>query len=267
MVDRADSDSHPPGPPADTYVLGIPVRVGPAGVAEAEIREFLEDPWDGRCRHVATVNPEYIMAARSDPAFAAALRVADLNTVDGIGVLLAAKLNRAIEGPAQRLRGVHLVESLTRTSATDHAPVFFLGAGPGVADAAVDVLRRRWPDAMIAGSWSGGRPDPVDDAEALERIAATGARTLFVAYGATGQVAFIERNREQLAQAGIRLAIGIGGSLDMISGLTPRAPMFVQRIGLEWLFRLAIEPWRWRRQLVLPQFAALVVWHRFTGKT
>ena len=198
------------------------------------------------------------MAARSDSSFTAALRAADLNTVDGVGVLLAARLLSSERGRAERLSGVHLVESLTRTSANDRSPIFFLGAGPGVADAAIAVLRTRWPDALVAGSWDGGRPDSADDAEAIERIGASGARTLFVAYGATGQVAFIERNRDLLARAGVRLAIGIGGSLDMISGKTPRAPRLIQRIGLEWLYRLIIEPWRWRRQLALPRFAALV---------
>ena len=267
MADRADSDSRPPNRTAEVDVLGIPVRAGPVGMVEAEIRGYLSDSWDGRCRHVATVNPEYVMAARTDPAFAAALRSADLNTIDGVGVLLAARLLSPAGKRAERLSGVHLVESLTSTSGNDGAPIFFLGAGPGVAEAAIDKLCSRWPDALVAGSWDGGRPESADDAEALERIGASGARTLFVAYGAVGQVTFIERNRDRLAQVGVRLAIGIGGSLDMISGKTPRAPQIVQRVGLEWLYRLAIEPWRWRRQLALPRFAALVVWHRLAGKT
>lgn len=267
MADRAASDSASPGRAVDIDVLGVPVRAGPAGFVEAEIRGFLDDPWDGRCRHVATVNPEYIMAARSDPEFVTALRSTDLNTVDGVGVLLAVRLNGSTERGVERLSGVHLVESLTRTSASDRAPIYFLGAAPGVADAAIKVLRSRWPNAAIAGSWAGGRPDAADDDAAIARIVESGARTLFVAYGAIGQVAFIERNRDQLSQAGVRLAIGIGGSLDMISGLTPRAPRMVQRLGLEWLFRLVTEPWRWRRQLALPRFAALVVWRRLTSGT
>lgn len=267
MAVRAASDSDSSRRLSEITVLGIPVLSGRAAVIESEIRGFLREPWDGRCRHVATVNPEYVMAARADQTFGAALRAADLNTVDGVGVLLAVRLTGSTGGQAERLSGVQLVESLTRTSASDGAPVFFLGAGPGVADAAIQVLRSRWPDATIAGSWGGGRPHAPDDAAAIERIAESGARILFVAYGATGQVAYIERNREQLARAGVRLAIGIGGSLDMISGLTPRAPLLVQRIGLEWLFRLITQPWRWRRQLALPRFAALVVWQRLTKKT
>jgi N-acetylglucosaminyldiphosphoundecaprenol N-acetyl-beta-D-mannosaminyltransferase len=264
---RADSDSRTLDDAADVNVLGIPVRAASAGAVETEIRGYLSDPWDGKCRQVATVNPEYVMAARSDAEFAAALRTTDLNTIDGIGVLLAAKTISPRARRAERLSGVQLTESLARTSAHDNAPIFLLGAGPGVADAATVVLRSQWPDALFAGSWSAGRPDPADDAAALERIAASGARTLFVAYGATGQVAFIERNRDQLARAGVRLAIGIGGTLDMISGRAPRAPRVVRQFGMEWLFRLIVEPWRWRRQLALPRFVALVVWHRFTGRT
>lgn len=266
MVDLADSDSLPLERVDDVDVLGVPVRAGSAGTVEAVIRGYLKDPWDGRCRHVATVNPEYVMAARSDPAFAAALRSANLNTIDGVGVLLAVRLSAPKGTRAQRLSGVYLVESLTRTSSVDSAPIFFLGAGPRVAEAAIDVLRTRWPGAEIAGSWAGGRPDPADDAEALARISSSGAKILFVAYGAVGQVGFIERNRDRLAEAGVRLAIGVGGSLDMISGMTPRAPRLVRRIGLEWLYRLILEPWRWRRQLALPRFAALVLWRRISTK-
>ncbi len=263
MAGRAASTSVTPDASQTVDVLGTPVHIESTAEIEARVRRYLADPWDGICRHISTVNPEYVMAARSDSEFAATLRRTDLNTVDGVGVLLAARLiggHRA--GRATRTSGVHLAEWLAHASGPHAAPLFLLGAGPGIAAAAAKVLLANDPTVFIAGSWDGGTPDPEHDLETLERILASGARSLVVAYGAKGQVGFIDRNRERLAEHGVRVAIGIGGALDMISGTTPRAPRMAQRAGFEWLYRLAVEPWRWRRQLVLPRFAVLVLWHR-----
>jgi N-acetylglucosaminyldiphosphoundecaprenol N-acetyl-beta-D-mannosaminyltransferase len=134
-----------------------------------------------------------------------------------------------------------------------------LGAAPGAAAEAATALRRDNPGCQIAGWWGDGSADPNDDAETIERIAKSGARVVLVAYGAPGQVLWIERNRDALGQAGVGLAVGVGGALDFLAGRVPRAPRFVQRIGLEWLYRLVREPWRWRRQAVLPVFAILVL--------
>lgn len=237
-------------------VLGFPVDALTAHAVRGEIERALDDPWDGRCRHVVTLNPEYIMAARQHRAFAAGIRAADLVTVDGAGVALAVRLHG---GRAHRVTGVEILGWLAAMSGPLSAPLFLLGAGPGVAAEAAAALQRRRPAAAIAGTWDGGSPDPTHDRESIARIAASGARTVAVAYGAPGQVLWIERNRVALAAAGVRLAIGVGGALDFVAGRVPRAPAFVQRLGLEWLYRLAREPWRWRRQLALPHFAALVL--------
>lgn len=249
-------------------MLGVPVFAADARSTLDAIRGYLADPWDGVCRHVATVNPEYVMAARSDPAFASALTNTDLNTIDGVGVLAAVWLRRRDgTNPFERLTGVQIVEMLAATSAQDDAPIFLLGAGPGVAEETRDVLLARSPVGRVVGTWDGGSPLAADDLESLRRIAASGAKTVLVAYGASGQVRWIERNRNDLARCGVRLAIGVGGALDMISGRTPRPPHIVRRIGLEWLYRLLTEPWRWRRQLALPRFAGLVLWERIRHRT
>ncbi len=249
-------------------VLGVPVVAARADTTLDAIIGFVTGPPDGVCRHVATVNPEYVMAARRDASFAAELARTDVNTADGIGVLLAIRAAVGRRSPAaQRLTGVRLIESIAGLSGSIPCPIFLLGAAPGVADAAAAELVRRFPSALIAGSGGGGTPDPADDRSTLDRIAATGATVLFVAYGASQQVAWIERNREELARSGIRLAVGVGGALDMISGRVPRAPVVVQRIGLEWLYRLVTQPWRWRRQLVLPRFLVLAAWERARGQS
>jgi N-acetylglucosaminyldiphosphoundecaprenol N-acetyl-beta-D-mannosaminyltransferase len=88
---------------------------------------------------------------------------------------------------------------------------------------------------------------------------------VLVAYGAPGQVLWITRNRAALGAGGVRIAVGVGGAFDFLAGRVPRAPRPVRLLGFEWLYRLAREPWRWRRQLALPRFVGLVVVGRLRG--
>jgi N-acetylglucosaminyldiphosphoundecaprenol N-acetyl-beta-D-mannosaminyltransferase len=239
-------------------ILGIPLNVA----TEPAIRGAIDDAVLNRptkCLHVVTLNPEYIMAARKDPDFAYAIRRAGLITADGIGVMLAARLNQTGNLKIDRMTGVDLLRYLTAVSATADAPLFLLGAEPSVAEEAAKALCFVQPGARIAGWRSEGSADQKDDAAALERISASGAKTLAVAYGGRGQTIWIERNLDALTAADIRVAVGVGGALDFISGRVPRAPHWMQKLGLEWLYRLGKEPWRWRRQLVLPVFAILVI--------
>jgi N-acetylglucosaminyldiphosphoundecaprenol N-acetyl-beta-D-mannosaminyltransferase len=235
-------------------ILGVPVDQ----VDEESAARWIDDQlsYSDRCRHVVTYNPEYAIAARRDPAFMAALRNADLITADGIGISLAAQLRRGALA-LSRLTGVELIRLLAEASARNDASIFLLGADPEVAPKAAARLEETVPGARFAGWWWEGTPKPADDSEAIRRIAESGARIVAVAYGAPGQVFWIERNREALTEAGVRIAIGVGGALDYWAGTARLAPPLVRRFGLEWLYRLVREPWRWRRQLVLPVFALL----------
>ncbi len=211
---------------------------------------------------IATVNPEFIMMARRDSSFARVLQSVDMATPDGIGVLLAARVlgHRLPE----RLTGVDLTEILAVMD-NPRPNLYLLGAAPGVAEEAGMRLKMRFPGVQIAGAFSGA-PDDDTVPEILGRIRASGADTLLVAFGAPEQDKWIARHRQELAACGIVIAIGVGGTFDYLSGRVPRAPRLIRRIGLEWLYRLIRQPWRWRRQLALPQFAALVLWERLTGK-
>jgi N-acetylglucosaminyldiphosphoundecaprenol N-acetyl-beta-D-mannosaminyltransferase len=236
-------------------VLGRPVDTRNAAAIRKCLRDFLGAD-DGVCRHVVTLNPEYLMAARRNPHFAAAIDRADIVVADGVGITLAVRLLRGAR--IERVTGVEVVEWLAAESGSADAPLFLLGAGPGVAERAAGRLVERFPGARIAGWWADGSPDPALDVVTVGRIAESRARVVAVAYGAPGQVTWIDRNRPLLAAAGVRVAIGVGGSLDYLSEAVARAPGPVRRLGLEWAFRLIREPWRWRRQTVLPWFVGLV---------
>ena len=229
---------------ARVEILGLPIDLGPTGV------EQLLAPESSGLTHIVTLNPEYVMAARTDGAFRDAIRRAELVVADGVGIVLALRLRGA---SARRMTGVDMVHELAGTG----RPLFLLGAGPGVADEAATRLAGELPHARIVGTWAEGTPDPVHDAESLRRIVECRAEIVLVAYGAPGQVLWIERNRGALAAAGVRIAVGVGGALDYVAGRARRPHPIVRRLGLEWLARLVREPWRWRRQLVLPWFAIL----------
>jgi N-acetylglucosaminyldiphosphoundecaprenol N-acetyl-beta-D-mannosaminyltransferase len=209
---------------------------------------------EGRGTHlVATINPEFVMRARADPEYAAVLDSSALSLIDGWGVRWAAR--RAGCTDAQRVPGVDLVLSIAARCAETGRRMFLLGAGPGVAQAAAARLVAAYPGLVIAGCHSGS-PRPEDDQAAVDLIAAAKPQMLLVAYGAPSQEAWIARNRSRLPDL---VAIGVGGTLDYIAGRVARAPAWMRRLGLEWLYRLLRQPWRARRMAVLPVYAIQVL--------
>lgn len=204
-------------------------------------------------RHVVTVNPEYVMTARRDRAFRELINAADMITADGVGIILAGRiLRRAFRG---RVTGVALAEELFKLSGKHNLRLFLLGAAPGVAEEAATILRKQYPTINIVGT-SAGEAGPEGDAKSLEKIHEAKAEIVLVAYGMVKQDWWIARN---LSISGASIAIGIGGVLDYKAGRIALAPGWIRRAGLEWLFRLYKEPWRWRRQLALPRFVAAVL--------
>ena len=207
-------------------------------------------------RQVCTVNPEFIMTARRHPACAQALAAADLCTPDGVGVLWAARL--AGVRLNERVTGSDGIHRLCERAAEQGWRVFFLGAAPGVAERAAAELTRLYPGLPVAGTY-GGSPAESDWPQIRQRLTAAPADLLFVAYGHPRQDIWIHQHREELPVA---VALGVGGAFDFVAGITPRAPLWLRRLGLEWLFRLARQPWRWRRMAILPLFALLVLVER-----
>ncbi len=239
MVDRARID-----------ILGIKIDDVTSEEALARIEQFVAD---GRPHLVTTVNPEFIVAAQTDTAFGRILNQADLNLADGQGLLWAARLLGV--SLRERVTGVDTLVRLAELSARKGYAIYLLGAAEGVAEAAAQVLRSRFPRLRVAGTYAGS-PAPDKDEGIVERIRRADPQLLFVAYGAPRQEQWIVRNMPRLQ---VPVAMGVGGALDFISGRSSRAPAWVQRLGLEWLHRLAHEPWRWRRMTALPRFCWLLL--------
>lgn len=208
----------------------------------------------GRGGQIVTLNPEAVMRARRDPGLARIIREAALVTPDGVGVVWALRLAGA--PVPERVTGIDLIGALACPLAQDGDAVYLLGGAPGVAERAAAALRTLGPDLLVAGCWDGS-PHPHHDAEAVARIQASGARLALVAYGSPAQDLWIARNRGALGSV---VAIGVGGAFDMLAGETPRAPRWMRARGVEWLYRLWLQPARWRRMLALPAFAWWAIW-------
>jgi N-acetylglucosaminyldiphosphoundecaprenol N-acetyl-beta-D-mannosaminyltransferase len=206
----------------------------------------------GRLHQVATVNPEFVMRAQKDREFARVLEGADLCLPDGTGVVWAARRQGCALG--EPVAGTDLVEPLAALCARHEFRLFLLGAQPGIADKLAARLAAANPALQVAAH--SGDPNASNDEESLQRISAHRTDVLLVAYGAPAQELWIDRLRSRLT---VSVAMGVGGAFDYLTGRAARAPAWMRRAGLEWLHRLAYQPWRFRRMTVLPLYALKVL--------
>lgn len=216
---------------------------------------------EGRGHLVMPVNPEMIIAARRDAEFRDVLNSASLVLPDGTGVKIAARLHG--HPATERVTGIDTVEDLAGIARRSRLRIFLLGAAPGVAQEAAHALEKRHPGIMIAGTYAGA-PNRTEEDDICRRITDSRADILMIAYGAPRQELWCSRN---IAKLTIRIALCVGGSFDFLAGRTSRAPAWMQRNGLEWLYRLIQEPSRWRRMLALPKFALLALLERAAART
>ncbi|SEG52428.1 N-acetylmannosaminyltransferase [Bryocella elongata] len=225
-------------------LFGLPIANVSMDEAVAHIEHAIEAR---RFEQIATANLDFARNARVDANLHRVICDCTMVVPDGAPMLWAAKLfNRPLK---QRVTGVDLVPRLAKLSADKGYGIYLLGSTESRADRAVQVLEGRFPGLHIAGRYA---PPPcpldeMDDDAILERIHTAKTRILLVAFGNPKQELWIARNRDRLE--GI-VAIGIGGSLDMIAGSLRRAPGIIQAMQLEWLFRMAQEPRR-----LLPRYA------------
>jgi N-acetylglucosaminyldiphosphoundecaprenol N-acetyl-beta-D-mannosaminyltransferase len=233
------------------HVLGV--RIDDVSFVEmvASLARFVEE---GGPHQVSTVNTEFLVAARRDAEFAQVLRSTALNVPDSTGILWAARwLGHPLR---ERVTGSDGIYHVAELCAERGFRLFLLGAGPGVAARVASILVGRYPGLTICGTDEGSFAH--QEASAIvRRIREAGTDVLLVAYPSVPQEKWIARN---LAQTGAAVGLGVGAAFDFIAGVQVRAPLWMRRMGLEWLYRLMREPWRWRRMLALPQAAWLVFW-------
>jgi N-acetylglucosaminyldiphosphoundecaprenol N-acetyl-beta-D-mannosaminyltransferase len=223
-------------------ILGVSID----DLGEAVVLEMISRGLEkGKKFFVATPNPEMIVLAQKNPEFKKILNLADIKIADGVGLkfgagILGKKLNN-------RLAGTDLMERLCGFASLRGKKIYLLGAGRGIAKSAAENLQKKFPGLEVCGAEEGGKMDEWDSEKILEHINDRGADFLFVALGHGKQEKWIFENFKKLGSA--RLAMGVGGAFDFFAGQAKRAPRFMRKIGMEWFWRLATEPRRYRRMI------------------
>ncbi len=220
--------------------------------ALAYIESFIAS---GKPHHIVTADASMVMTFREDKDFATIVGQAALITSDGAGILWACK-RQGTPIPA-KVSGVDLSAKLVELSGKKNWRVFFFGGAPGVAEAAAQKMRERFPEAVICGVRDGYYKADEENAVA-EQLAATKPDIVLVAMGIPRQEKFIARQKERV---GAKVYIGVGGTLDVFSGTVKRAPVWMQKSGLEWFYRIASNPnaARLKKLVALPRFAVLTL--------
>ncbi|PPA70278.1 WecB/TagA/CpsF family glycosyltransferase [Jeotgalibacillus proteolyticus] len=208
---------------------------------------------------VVTANPEIVMHAKKDDTYKKYLDKAHYITADGIGIVKAASI---VGDPLpERVSGYDVMMRLLKEANEKGQRVFFLGASEHVLKETVAKTEKDYPGIVIAGSQNGffDWKDP----SLANRIKEAKPDLVFVALGFPRQETWIGQNLDQFEKG---VFIGIGGSFDVFSGNVKRAPEFWQKLNLEWFYRLIKQPSRWKRMLVLPLFALVVIKNKAAGK-
>lgn len=231
---------------------------------EETLRRLRAQLSNGGKGYVVTPNVDHIVRLQQDPEFREVYRRAALVVVDGMPVLWASRLlGRPLK---ERVCGSDLVPELCRVGAEAGASVFFLGGYEGVAEKAAENLSRAYPGLKIAGTYAppfGFEADPKQDREAVERVRRSGADVLFLALGAPKQEKWIARHIGELP---VKVALCIGSALDYQAGAVRRAPAWMRRTGLEWLWRVGLEPRRLARRYLVEDLAFVRIFIQEWGR-
>lgn len=225
----------------NTSVLGVPLSM----VKRESFPEMIADAIRGRRRlAIVAINARKIVRAVREPEMRRLLMGFDVFLADGSSVV------RAADYEVERIAGIDLMEDICRCSGRIGAKIFFYGASEESNEGARRELKKRYPDMLIAGYCNG-----YEDADVLEKINKSGADIVFIAKGTPLQERWIISNG---GKTGASVLMGVGGSFDVFSGKVRRAPDFIQRAGLEWLYRMILEPKRFRQIPELVEFRRLV---------
>ena len=219
--------------------------------AMARLIEFLDG--DFSVKEVYTPNPEIVMLAQKDEELFKILNDADLILADGVGLIIASKIKGL--RLKHRVTGIDTMDRLLQHCAENGKSFFMFGGKPGIAEKACENIRTKYRGIKVAG-YHHGYFDEKDEIGIINKINNSKPDILFVCLGAPKQEKWINRNKDKLD---CKLAMGVGGSVDVYAGVAKRAPIIFQKLGLEWFYRLLKEPGRYKRMLVLPKFLAKCV--------
>ncbi len=222
------------------YILGV--RIDNLSKTEAlmKIERFL---YSDKQNFLTTPNPEFLVAAKKDEEFKNILNKADLSLADGFGLMLAAKHQG--EPLKERITGSDLIWDIAKLANEKNKSIFLLGGKDNVAELTAEKLKQKFPGLKIKAFGGGELSPKKENDEEIAEVNKFSPDILLVAMNFVNQEKWIYQNLSRMPS--VKLAAGLGGTFDFISGKSKRAPKLMRQIGLEWLWRLILEPWRWKR--------------------
>lgn len=231
-------------------ILGVKIHQVTNETAYNRFLTLMEEP---KLSIICTPNTEIVMAAQHDAQLKEVLQDADLVIPDGIGLVYASKIHQL--GLTERVTGIDTMERILKYANNNKKSLFLFGGKPGVADEAAKKMKETYPNIVIKGIRDGYFKKEEED-KIIDHINEVKPDLLFVALGAPKQEKWIYANRKIL---NVKVAMGVGGALDVWAGVSKRAPKIFQQLHLEWFYRLMKEPTRIGRMMSLPKFMIKVL--------
>jgi len=241
-------------------LLGVNITVNSKDEILSEIENYLKGKTKSSPFVIVTPNPEQLVYAKQDEEFLKLLNRADIAIPDGIGLVYAMKFIKA--ALIQRISGIDFMSDLVRLANKNNWAIGLIGGRNGVGKKALTELQSSYQNLR---GWA-LEPEEMDEEKMAQHIADSNTKFIFVGLGVPKQEQYIDAVKKQLLKehAGRVVLMAVGGSFDIIAGAIPRAPDWIQKSGLEWLYRLIREPWRWKRQVQLIFFLSLVFKEKFS---
>ena len=214
--------------------------------------------------HIVSLNPENLVAATENESFKRVVETAQIKLIDGIGVVLASRLVGIEVG--ERVTGVGLMEDLLKMASDRRLRVLMIGGKENLALRLAQCYSDQFPEAKfkgIQGIANIKNPMSGEERKIFSIVAAYKPHLVFVSFGSPDQELWIARHKKEFNKC---VVMGVGGAFDYLSREIDRAPVFIQKLGFEWLYRLTNQPWRWKRQLRLLKFIGLILQEKWKKK-
>lgn len=243
-------------------LLDLEINAYPKKIVLEKIKKYIQRPIG--FYHLVSINPEIAVIAHKNKLFKRVVNTAQMHIIDGFGIVLAGRL-LGLSLPS-RLTGVDLMQEVVGMAANERLTVMLIGGKGNLAETLADCYNRQYSEAKfigIEGIKNIVKPTKKEQETILSIVSNRKPRILLVAFGSPFQELWIWQNRHKLK--GI-VCIGVGGAFDYLGGRLKRAPIFMRKLGLEWLFRLVNQPWRIKRQIRLIKFVYLVFRQSVLGK-
>ena len=243
-------------------ILGITVTPESKSSVLEKILKYIRQPTD--FFHIVSLNPENLMVTTENNLFKKVIETAQIKIVDGVGIVLASRLIGVEVG--ERVIGVDLMEELLRMASDRCLRVLMIGGKENLALRLAKCYADEFPEAKFKGMQG------IEDIKNIRKeeeirifsiVAAYKPQLVFVAFGSPDQELWLDSHKKEFVGC---VVMGVGGAFDYLSGKIVRAPIFIQKLGLEWLYRLVIQPWRWKRQLRLFRFIKLILQEKWKRK-